>query len=233
MKDFMKRFLKLSVEYSKFWPILFILLLSSLFFYPVIIQNKIPLPTDALVGAHVPWIEVDWKEYPAGVPIKNQEITDAISQFYPWKSLIGKFWRAGKAPLWNQYMFSGHPFLANLHSGGLYPLNFFYIFFSDANSWTLLVFMQVFLALIFMFLLLKELNLDNKASLFGAIIFSFSGYMIAWLEFTNGGQAGLWLPLLLFFELKLIRNKQNYWIIPISGIFFIIFKLGKSIRSLY
>lgn len=217
----------------KYWPFLVIFLVSLTFFYPVWLQNKVPLPADALVGAHVPWTEVVWDKYPAGVPIKNQEITDAISQFYPWRSLTAKFWRAGDAPLWNQFMFSGYPFLATLHSASLYPLNFLYLILSDINAWTLLIFAQIFLGALFMYLFLKELGLSNYVSLFGGVIFSLSGYMIAWLEFATGGQAGIWLPLLLLIVLRLIKSRKTVWVLAISFVFFFVYTAGDFQVPLY
>src|SRR3972149_5131834 len=231
MKGLEKKFYslsKISIVFStwKYLPVFGILLLDLIFFYPVIFQNKIPLPVDALVGAHVPWTEVKWEGFPAGVPIKNQEITDSISQFFPWRSLVGEFWRAGKPPLWNQYMLSGAPLLASWHSASLYPLNVIYLLFSDTNSWTILIFLQIFLSGVFMYIFLYHLNLSKLASFFGSIAFSFSGYMIAWLEFATGGHAGLWLPLLLFVELQLFETKQIKWLIFSSLVFFFIFTAG-------
>ena len=98
LANFYIRFLTVTRSH---WPFLVIFFISLIFFYPVLFQKRIPLPTDALVGAHIPWTETVWEGYPAGVPIKNQEITDAISQFYPWRSLAAEFWRVGKVPLWN------------------------------------------------------------------------------------------------------------------------------------
>jgi hypothetical protein len=224
---FMLKLLKLSKAKNKtISPYIFIFLLALVFFYPVWLQGKVPLPLDALVGAHTPWIEVQWPGYPAGVPIKNQEITDAISQFYPWRSLVGEYWRAGKAPLWNPYMFSGTPFLATLHSAGLYPLNILYVVFSDINAWTLLVFTQILLAGCFMYLFLQYLRLGKTASLFGAIAFMFSGHMIAWLEFATSGHAGLWLPLLLTLQLKYFRSGDNKYFLAIPFVFFFIYTAG-------
>ena len=190
------------------------------------LQSKVPLPADALVAAHVPWTETTWEEYPSGVPIKNQEITDAFSQFYPWRSFVGKSWRSKSVPLWNPYMFSGAPFLATWHSAVLYPLNFVYLLFDDITSWTILVFLQIFLSGVFMYLFLKRLNLNSTASVFGGLTFAFSGYMIAWLEFATGGHAGLWLPLLLLLELELTKTRKTIWIIPISFVFFFVYTAG-------
>ncbi|MCK4588222.1 YfhO family protein [Candidatus Woesebacteria bacterium] len=230
MKDLKKKF---GTFFKKNWPLFGIFFLALTFFYPVWLENKAPLPADALVGAHVPWIELKWEEYPAGVPIKNQEITDSFSQFYPWRSLVGESWRAGKVALWNPYMFSGTPFLATLHSSALYPLNVLYVFLSDLNAWTGLVFLQIFLAAIFMYLFLIDLKIKKEASFLGAIVFSFSGYMVAWLEFATGGHAGLWLPLLLLFEHRLIKSEKSIWLLPISVVFFFIFTAGDFQVPLY
>ena len=208
------------------WPLVAIVMVSVIFFSPAFFNNKIPLPADALVATHVPWTEISWKEYPAGIPVKNNEITDSISQFYPWRSVVGEFWRAGKFPLWNSYMFSGAPFLATWHAAGLYPLNTLYLFFDDMDAWTLLVFFQVLLSGIFMYLFLRTLSVHAYASYLGAIAFAFSGYMISWLEFATGGHAGLWLPLLLLLEIKLSQSTKPIFIVPISIIFFFIYTGG-------
>ncbi|OGM37817.1 hypothetical protein A3F01_01915 [Candidatus Woesebacteria bacterium RIFCSPHIGHO2_12_FULL_38_11] len=230
MNDLKRKFLNffhnLSFFLKRYWPFLAFFLISVTFFYPVWLQNKIPLPADALVTAHVPWTELKWEEYPAGIPVKNQEITDSFSQFYPWRSVVGEFWREGKIPLWNPYMFSGTPFLATWHSAALYPLNILYIFFSDLNAWTNLLFLQILLSGIFMYLFLRNIKLTKAASFLGAISFSFSGYMIAWFEFATGPHAGLWLPLLLLFEFKLINTNKKIWFVPIPFILFFIYTAG-------
>src|SRR3989344_1936812 len=230
MNDLKRKFLNffhnLSFFLKRYWPFLAFFLISVTFFYLVLLQNKIPLPADALVTAHVPWTELKWEEYPAGIPVKNQEITDSFSQFYPWRSVVGEFWGEGKIPLWNPYMFSGTPFLATWHSAALYPLNILYIFFSDLNAWTNLLFLQILLSGIFMYLFLRNIKLTKAASFLGAISFSFSGYMIAWFEFATGPHAGLWLPLLLLFEFKLINTNKKIWFVPIPFILFFIYTAG-------
>lgn len=217
----------------KYFALAFIFLISILFFYPLFLKHQYPLPLDALVGAHTPWIEIKWPGYEAGVPIKNQEITDAISQFYPWRSLVGEYWRNFKFPLWNNYMISGIPFLATLHSAGFYPLNFVYLLFSDIASWSILLYLQIFLSGLFMYLFLKDLRLSKIPSLVGSLSFMFSGYMIAWLEFATGGQAGLWLPLLLLFVHRFAKTEKTRWVVYSIFIFFMIFSAGDFQVPLY
>lgn len=215
------------------WAIILILITCIIFFYPVWLKGKVPLPVDALVSVHVPWTEVAWKGYPTGVPIKNLELTDSISQFYPWRSLVGNFWRAYQVPLWNFYSFNGSPFLATLHSASFYPLNALYLLFSNIRTWEILIFLQIFLSAFFTYLFLRELRVLKLSSLIGSITFAFSGYMIAWLEFATGGQAGIWLPLLLLLEIKIIKSERTIWILPIPFVFLMIFTAGDFQVPLY
>lgn len=219
--------------FKKIIPFVVILVGTAIFFYPVFLENKIPLPVDALVGAHVPWTEMKWASYPTGVPIKNLEISDSFSQFYPWRSLAGEFWRKGQAPLWNPYMLSGIPFLATLHSAALYPFNVFYLFLPDVWAWTAIVVMQIFLSALFMYLFLRSIKLPVIPSLFGALTFCFSGYMVGWLEFATGSQAGLWLPLLLLFANKLWKNRTFLNLGVVAVIFFMLFTAGDFQVPLY
>jgi hypothetical protein len=217
---------KLKKIFKKIIPIIIILLGTAIFFYPVYLENKVPLPADALVGAHVPWTEMKWSDYPAGVPIKNLEISDSFSQLYPWRSLAGEYWRRAQAPLWNPYMLSGIPFLATLQSATLSPLNIFYTFLPDVWAWTAIVVMQVFLSALFMYLFLRSIKLPVLPSLFGALTFCFSGYMVGRLEYATGSQAGLWLPLLLLFTNKLWENRTFLYLAIVAGIFFMLFTAG-------
>ncbi len=223
---------KFSKLFKDYWQFILIIAIFAVFFYPVWL-GKIPLPADALVAAHVPYTEVKWEGYPAGVPFKNLEISDTFSQFYIWKSFAGESWRMGKVPLWNPYMFSGTPFLATLHSSVFYPLNILYTIFSDQYAWTALIGLQVLLSLIFMYVFLRRLGLSSFPSLFGSVAFSFSGYMISLLEFTKGGQSGLWFPLLLTFGLNLFQSKRILWLVPISLVFFFIFSAGDFQTPIY
>lgn len=218
--------------FKKEWSIFFIFIIVGVFFWRILL-GQVPLPADALVGAHIPWTEKEWAGYPAGVPIKNLEISDSISQFYPWRSLVAQYWRNGKAPLWNQYMFNGTPFVATLHSAALYPLNFLYLFLSDINTWTTIIILQILLSTSFMYLFLRDIKLGKSAAYIGAIGFGFSGYMIAWLEFATGGQAGIWLPLLLIIERKLINKLELIYVFLSAVIFYFVFTAGDFQVPLY
>lgn len=176
---------------------LLFLLTTVLFFQPFFLKNKLPVPTDTIVGLYYPFRELYAKEYPRGIPFKNFQITDPVRQQYPWRYLTVEAEKNGQLPLWNPYNFSGTPLLANFQSGVFYPLNIFFFIFPFSTAWSLLIFFQPLLTMIFMYLFLRNLRLGIGPSIFGSISFAFCGFFVSWMEWGNVVNTGLWLPLVL------------------------------------
>src|SRR3989344_6023086 len=88
----------------------------TVFFYPTILHNKIPLPSDSIVGMYHPFRDNIWDSFTAGVPFKNYLITDSVRQQYVWRELAISQYKIGQLPLWNPYSFSGNVLLANFQS---------------------------------------------------------------------------------------------------------------------
>lgn len=182
---------------KKFIYFFIIILLSIIFFKPLFVDGKLPIPTDTIVGLYYPYRDFYAKAYPRGIPFKNFMITDPVRQQYPWKNLSIELEKNFKLPLWNPYTFAGAPLLGNMQSGAFYPLNILFFLLSFPLAWSLLIFFQPLLASLFLFLYLDNLKLDKKASLLGAIAFAFGGFSISWLEWGSIISTALWLPLIL------------------------------------
>ncbi len=147
---------------------------------------------DFLVNFYAPWDAY----YDA--PIKNSGLSDVVAQIIPWKIFSGQEMRAGRIPLWNPYNLAGTPHLGNWQSGVLYPTTLLFLIFPDPIAWSLHVLLQPLLAAIFMILFLRQLKISPIASLLGAIIFAYGGFMTTWFEWGTLGHALLWLPLALY-----------------------------------
>ena len=184
-----------------------IALLVGIFFYPTILQGKLPVPTDTLVGLYHPWRDVYAEEYPRGVPFKNFLITDPVRQQIPWRKIAIDQWKEGEIPWWNPYSFSGTPLAANIQAAVFYPLNILFFLFDFKIAWTILIILQPILAGLFFYWFARSKNLSDAASLFGAIAWSFSGFMISWMTWGTIGHVALWLPLIL-----LAIDRKNYWL---------------------
>lgn len=192
------------------FAVLFFLVLTAVFSYKIFF-GLIPLPTDLIVGAYHPWLEQKWPEYPLGVPVKNPKLSDAVSIFYPLKTLAVNYLKSGELPLWNPYMFGGYPLFANVQLGLLFPTMIFYLFLPNTLGWTMQTISQPFLAGIFMYLLLRHLKLDIKSSTFGAIAYGFGGFTMLWMQWNTQATTAILLPALILFEDKYFQSRQIKW----------------------
>jgi len=211
---------------KKLFPFLFILLLTFVFFWQFFLKGLLPIPADTIIGLYHPFRDLYAKDYPNGIPFKNFLITDPVRQQFPWKKLAISTEKQFELPLWNPYNFSGTPLLANFQSASFYPLNILFFLMPFVTGWSLLIFLAPTLAGIFLYLYLDNLRLNKLASMLGAVVFAFSGFSIAWLEWGNILHTAIWLPLILLAVDKIFlhfRKKANtkYQISKIWSLIFI------------
>jgi hypothetical protein len=177
------------------WWLIFITLFSCVLLFPVS-RHRVPLPLDVLVGSYYPWLDYKWG-YSVGVPVKNASLSDVISQLYVWRRFAMDTIRQGTWPLWNPYSHSGMPLMANWYSGVFYPLNLLMLGLGNLNGWTAMIFLQLVLSQILMYLFLRVLIRPKIACLAGAATFALSGFMMTNLEYVTVGHTFLWLPAIL------------------------------------
>lgn len=187
----------------------------TLIFFHKIFLGLVPLPTDLIVGSYYPWINYSWG-YDAGVPVKNPKLSDAVSIFYPLKSLAADYAKSGQLPLWNPYMFGGYPLFASVQLGLLFPTVIFYLLLSTPDAWTLQVMSQPFFAALFMYLLLRHLKLDKLPSVFGALAYGFGGFTILWMQWNTMAATSLFLPILILALDNYLKTKQLKWGVLLS-----------------
>src|SRR6185369_4354860 len=191
---------------KKFIPIFVLLLTVIIFFKPFFTNNKLPIPSDTIIGLYHPFRDLYAKDYPNGIPYKNFLITDPVRQQYPWRSLGIAIEKRGELPLWNPYSMSGTPLAGTLQGAVFYPLNIFLFILPFSIGWGFLIVLQPLLAGIFLYYYLKNLKLSSLASVFGSVTFSFCGFSIAWLEWGTLVHIVLWLPLLLLSIDKIFQS---------------------------
>lgn len=205
---------------------LLFVIISLIFFYPVI-SGFVPFPGDLLVGNYEPYKSYSFLGFPpSGVPHKAQG-SDVVRQLYPWKFLTIKELKSGNLPLWNPYSFSGNPLMANMQSGVFYPINILFIIVPFLAIWSMYILLIPILSGFFTYLFLKEIKLTKFASFFGGFIFSFSAFMVVWMEYGNLGHTFLWTPLVLLLARRFIYNQG------LIKLLFLIFVLCLSIFAGY
>lgn len=196
-------------------PIIYILLVVSIFFWPFLSRSLLPIPSDNIVGLYHPFQDFYRKTFTRGVPYKNYLITDPIKQQYPWRELSVSLGKKFLLPLWNPYSLSGTPLLANFQSASFYSLNILFLILPFSLGWSIIIMLQPLLAAFFLYFYLDNLKLNKWACAVGGITFAFCGFFISWLEWGTILHAGLWLPLILLCIDKIFyKNKRClFWIV--------------------
>lgn len=172
------------------------LIIVIIFFWKFFIKGLIPLPADFVVGVYYPWLDYKWG-YSVGVPVKNPMTTDVVSFTYPMQTFAVNQLKAGKIPLWNPLILTGTPLLANFQSSPFSPTNFVYFLFDKVTAWGIQIVAQHFLAILFTYFLLRWWKVSKIASLFGGIVFAFSGYNLIWSQWNGHTLTASFIPLIL------------------------------------
>ncbi len=182
-----------------------LLLLPLLLFWPVTVGPNTLLPVDNLF-AYEPW--ASYKEVlGVGLP-QNQLLSDLILENYVWKKFIRESITAGQLPLWNPYILSGQPFLANGQHSAFYPFSllFYLMPLSQAYGWFTVI--QLWLAGLGMYTFLRILRVTRWGALFGGMTYSLSAFFIVSVVFTMIIAGAVWLPLFLAM-IEIILRKQE------------------------
>jgi len=215
----------LSEKLKKTLPVLALLLIPILYFYPFA-KGMIPYPGETLFTTYSPWRN----SYPPPPDIpftfQNYHVMDAVRQIYPWQQTGFEIIKNGQWPLWNPYVSTGAPLLANNQSSLVYPLNILFMLFEFPIAWGLMTILQPILASIFVYFLLREYRIRPWISSWGAILFAWSGFYSVFIHNHPLGHTLLWLPLTILSLHKLSRKLTPLWISILSISIALLFTAG-------
>jgi len=142
---------------------------------------------------------------------QNNAGTDGTLTFYPRRFYSHKLLSRGEIPLWTPYILGGIPFMADPHTAVFYPLNVVYAFVGPDLALPVLAAVQLFLAGVFTYFLLREWRLCRWAAILGGVVFMFNPFFTTHLINPTNVDSGIWLPLmLLLFDLALRKNFLFY-----------------------
>ncbi|MFQ5963076.1 MAG: YfhO family protein [Candidatus Scalinduaceae bacterium] len=175
---------KLSIIEDKcpnFWVMVILFLLQLMLLWRMIFLNQFPL---------------DW---------------DLMGQIYPWRVISAKMIKDGIIPLWNPYILSGTPLLADMLSGVFYPLNLLFLILTPFTAMKLNYFIHYFLMGIFTYFFCISIKMDRFGGLIAATIFPFSLYVFSreTLATNTTVLASItWLPLLFMLVERLLAKNR-------------------------
>jgi hypothetical protein len=171
-----------------------LLLLPLLLFAPVVLGSKTLLPADNLFIFEPYRAAAD--ELGVGVP-QNPLLNDLILENYVWKQFIVEAFQNQELPLWNPYIFAGHPFLANGQHSALYPLSIVFYVLPLWRAYGVFTWLQLGLAGMFAYLLARVLGIRRLGGLICGITFQFSGFLVVSVVHPMIIAGASWLPFIL------------------------------------
>ena len=129
---------------------------------------------------------------------------DFSDQFYPFARYVGDELRAGRLPLWNPYVFGGHPFQADPQTAVFYPPSSLLALLLGAGglpyrALELELPLHFALAAVGAFLLARRLTGDDLAGLIAGIAFGFGGFLTSYpAQQLAMLRSAAWMPLMLY-----------------------------------
>ncbi len=124
-------------------------------------------------------------------------------------------------PFWNPYIFGGIPFWAHFESTIFYPLHALFWIIPPEKAYGYTMFVHVFLAGLFMYLLSRSFRITPLGSFVAAAVFTCNGFLMATL---NTGQmfrvhGYIWIPLIIYFLNHALTQKRAYFGAIMAGLF--------------
>jgi O-antigen/teichoic acid export membrane protein len=155
--------------------VILLLLLPLLLLAPVALGAKTLLPVDSL------FLFEPYRAAAADLGVDhphNHLIADLILENYAWKRFLVEAIRNRELPLWDPYIFAGHPFLANGQHSALYPLSAVFYVLPLWRAYGAFAWLQLGLTGIFAYLFARVLGIRRLGGLIAGITFQFSGFMV-------------------------------------------------------
>ncbi|HEY6066776.1 MAG TPA: YfhO family protein [Thermoanaerobaculia bacterium] len=129
---------------------------------------------------------------------------DVVYQEIPWRKAAREAMKNGRLPLWNRFQLVGEPLIAMQQPAVLHPSTWLGFLLPLAQAWTFEMSFRHFLALLAMYLFLRELGCREMPSLLAAAAWGFSDYLVFFAGYPLSPAAAPF-PLLLLGLRRLVR----------------------------
>ncbi len=188
--------------------VVLLLLLPLIVFAPVALGNRTLLPADALYT---------FEPFRSGAAelgvgqVQNPLLADLVLENYLWQRLIQDAIKTGQLPLWDPFIFAGHPFLANGQHSALYPLRMIIFHLLPLpRAYGVFIVVQLGLAGIWMYMLTRVIGANRLGALLAGITFQLCSFLVVSAVHPMIVAAASWLPLLLAL-LELTLRRARFW----------------------
>ena len=140
---------------------------------------------------------------------------DLASLIYPNYVFASESLRRGEMPFWNPYIQSGTPFVADIQSGVLYPVNLFVFWLVPAVTYRLVMWMavgHVWLAGAFAYVAGRSLGQSRIGATAAGVAYALSDFFVVHIGNLNLIAVAAWLPLILVSTHHASLRHSRLWI---------------------
>lgn len=137
--------------------------------------------------------------------VANPLPSDVTAQFLPWNAALRWSIAHHQWPLWNPFELSGNVLAAAAQSAPFYPVTLLGLLLPAQDAFGFMAAMTYFLAALGMFLFLRDMDLRPLFSLFGAVGWALSTYVVAFTHTAHGNAIAL-LPLVMLGARRVARR---------------------------
>lgn len=206
------------------WAVIIYGTITVIIFSPYLFFNKTFIPSD-LQSWILPWS--------SGEPgkVQNHYLCDVIAEHYPWKYLLKEGFKEGTFPLWNPYNFFGVPQVSISTPIYFDIFNTLYLISSSLIIDALIAAIKVFLAGLFLFILMQYYRVSFIGSLLSGLAFMLNGSFLNMHTFYWTIGAFLWLPLVVLLLEKSLEPSSNTRFLVGAGVILGLSHLGGHLQT--
>lgn len=198
-------------------------LLSAItIFYPLLFGKRY-IATDLLFEAN-PWRNSD-------VVVNNGILADSPSIYYPDHLYFWEKIKSFSFPFFKPHIFGGTSF--DFFGIGKFIANSPGLLLSTSSSFGWVALFDLSLCGLFMYLLLKKLNINLWVAFFGGLAYMFNGPRLVWLHFPSHIGTELWFPLMAYSLLLLVEHRKTQYVVLSGFIYGFLISGGSLQNSLY
>ncbi len=197
-----------------------------------LLLNKSLLPGQTLLPLDLVQTIAPWDDLRPG-PLANPLLSDPFYSFYPRRYLLTEALQAGQLPLWNPYVMTGTPEVANPNFQLFYPPNLIAALFLPAERalpW--LAWGHLILTGSLMYLFLRRQRLHELACLLGGGLWLLNGYILVWLENPHRLSTAAWIPGIFWAFEAAAQDRKASWA-ALGGLFLGLTILGGQMQYVF
>lgn len=186
------RFYRYLMNFSKIRPLFALLAvfgLLTVLFAPSLFQGKILAPLDILTTMMSPWNANNKEAKP-----QNHFVTDAVTQYIPYRLLVERAFKEDGFIGWNPYEMGGYSMSANtMATPGSWSLQLHRIM-SFKNAWNVGIYLEFLIAGLGMLVFLRNRKLAWLPCVIGSIAYMLNSQFIIWVNHRWALGSFCWMP---------------------------------------